>query len=130
MLRVGYPESLMPELLRDFPPEIELIAISDKLDRDIEIEVWIPDPYATRALRAWPHLHGVRLVLSMLAGTEWIPAAVGPHVTICNAHGAHNVPTAEWTLAAIRPCSNTSRSISTFSTPAFGTALRGRRGLR
>jgi hypothetical protein len=26
---------------------------------------------------------------------------VGPHVTICNAHGAHNVSTAEWTLAAI-----------------------------
>ena len=37
----------------------------------------------------------------MLAGTEWIPGVVGPHVTICNAHGAHNVATAEWTLAAI-----------------------------
>jgi phosphoglycerate dehydrogenase-like enzyme len=71
------------------------------MDHEVEIEVWIPDPYTNRALRQWPHLRGVKLVLSMLAGTEWIPGTVGPHVTICNAHGAHNVPTAEWTLAAI-----------------------------
>jgi phosphoglycerate dehydrogenase-like enzyme len=37
----------------------------------------------------------------MMAGTEWIPPLVGPHVTICNARGAHNISTAEWTLAAI-----------------------------
>lgn len=101
MLRVAYPATLPPELLRDFPDGVELIAVSEKLDHDLEIEVWIPDPYPTRAMRAWPHLHGVRLVLSLLAGTEWIPPVVGPHVTICNAHGAHNVATAEWTLGAI-----------------------------
>jgi phosphoglycerate dehydrogenase-like enzyme len=43
----------------------------------------------------------VRLVLALLAGTEWIPGVVGPHVTICNAHGAHNISTAEWTISAI-----------------------------
>jgi phosphoglycerate dehydrogenase-like enzyme len=88
-------------LLRDFPEGIELIPVSDKMDHDVEIEVWIPDPYSTRAMRTWPRLHGVKLVLSMMAGTEWIPPVVGPHVTICNAHGAHNISTAEWTLAAI-----------------------------
>jgi phosphoglycerate dehydrogenase-like enzyme len=36
-----------------------------------------------------------------MAGTEWIPSTVGPHVTICNAHGAHNISTAEWTVSAI-----------------------------
>ena len=101
MLRVGYPASISADLLRDFPEEVELIPVSEKMDHDVEIDVWIPDPYATRAMRAWPHLHGVKLVLSMMAGTEWIPGTVGPHVTICNAHGAHNVSTAEWTLAAI-----------------------------
>jgi phosphoglycerate dehydrogenase-like enzyme len=101
MLRVGYPSILLPELLRGFPAGVELIPISDKLEHEVEIEVWIPDPYSTRALRAWPHLRGVRLVLSLMAGTEWIPPAVGPQVTICNAHGAHNVATAEWTIAAI-----------------------------
>ena len=101
MLRVGYPASLSAELFGRFPDGIELIPVSDKMDCDVEIDVWIPDPYANRATRAWPHLHGVKLVISMLAGTEWIPPLVGPHVTISNAHGAHNVATAEWTVAAI-----------------------------
>ncbi|MDR3704194.1 MAG: NAD(P)-dependent oxidoreductase [Candidatus Sulfopaludibacter sp.] len=98
---MGYPATLAAELFSRFPREVELIALSDKLDRDVEIDVWIPDPYPTRALRTWPHLRGVRLVLALMAGTEWIPATVGPHVTICNARGAHNISTAEWTLAAI-----------------------------
>jgi phosphoglycerate dehydrogenase-like enzyme len=101
MLRVGYPATVLPELLKVFPAEVELVSISDKLDHEVEIDVWIPDPYSTRAMRAWPHLRGVKLVLAMMAGTEWIPAVVGPHVTICNAHGAHNISTAEWTLTAI-----------------------------
>jgi phosphoglycerate dehydrogenase-like enzyme len=89
------------EFLTDFPEGVELIPLPDGLDHDVDIDVWITDPYSTRAIPLWPHLHGVRLVLSMMAGTEWIPAVVGPHVTICNAHGAHNIATAEWTLSAI-----------------------------
>jgi hypothetical protein len=78
MLRVGYPATLPAELFRDFPAEVELIPISDKMDHDVEIDVWIPDPYSTKAIRAWPRLRGVKLVLAMMAGTEWIPETVGP----------------------------------------------------
>ena len=101
MLRIGYPAKLAAELLSDFPPEVELVPLPDQLDSNIGINVWIPDPYPTLAMKVWPHLRGVRLVLSLMAGTEWIPGTVGPHVTICNAHGAHNISTAEWTLGAI-----------------------------
>jgi len=101
MLRVGYPATISADLLRDFPKGVELIAVSDKMEHDADIDVWIPDPYPGKAMRTWPKLRGVKLVLSLLAGTEWIPGTVGPHVTICNARGAHNVSTAEWTLAAI-----------------------------
>jgi phosphoglycerate dehydrogenase-like enzyme len=101
MLRIGYPEILPVELLRDFPEGAEMIAIPDPPDHVIEIDVWIPNPYSNRAILAWPWLKGVRLVLSLLAGTEWIPPVVGPHVTICNARGAHSTSTAEWTLSAI-----------------------------
>ncbi len=101
MLRVGYPVTINKDLLRDFPEGIELIPVSDTMDHPVEIDVWIPDPYTGVAQKTWPHLRGVKLVLSMLAGTEWIPGTVGPHVTICNAHGAHNISTAEWTLASI-----------------------------
>ena len=89
------------ELVHDFPEGVELVRIPDPPEREIEIEVWIPDPYSNRARAAWPWLRGVRLVLAMMAGTEWIPPLVGPHVTICNARGAHNISTAEWTLTAI-----------------------------
>jgi phosphoglycerate dehydrogenase-like enzyme len=101
MIRVGYPAILPQELFSDFPDGVELIALSEHIEHELEIDVWIPDPYPTRAQRVWPHLRGVRLVLSLMAGTEWIPAIVGPDVTICNARGAHNISTAEWTLSAI-----------------------------
>ncbi len=101
MLRVGYPAILAPELLRDFPSEAEIIPLPNDLDHDIEIDVWIPDPYSTKAIRIWPWLRGVRLILSLMTGTEWIPGVAGPGVTICNAHGAHSISTAEWTISAI-----------------------------
>ena len=100
-LRVGYPATLAAELLSDFPTGVELIPLSDSPGPEVDVDVWIPDPYPTRALRTWPKLRGVRLVLSLMAGTEWIPRTVGPHVTICNARGAHNISTAEWTIASI-----------------------------
>jgi phosphoglycerate dehydrogenase-like enzyme len=78
-----------------------MLPLLDDLDQEIEIDVWIPDPYPKRAMKIWPHLRGVRLILSLMAGTEWIPGVAGPHVTICNARGAHNISTAEWTVAAI-----------------------------
>jgi phosphoglycerate dehydrogenase-like enzyme len=99
--RVGYPAVLETAARGALPAEVELVPLADGLDHEVDIEVWIPDPHQTRARRIWPWLRGVRLVLSLMAGTEWIPATVGPHVTICNARGAHNIPTAEWTISAI-----------------------------
>jgi phosphoglycerate dehydrogenase-like enzyme len=87
--------------LRDFPQEVELIPLPNGLGHDVDIDVWLPDPYPPRAMRIWPHLRGVRLILSLMAGTEWIPGVAGPHVTICKAHGAHNIATAEWTVSSI-----------------------------
>jgi len=101
MLRVGYPAILSADLFSDFPKEVELIAIPDQPNSEINIDVWIPDPYAVKAKKVWPHLRDVRLVLALMAGTEWIPGTVGPHVTICNAHGAHNVSTAEWAVSSM-----------------------------
>jgi len=122
ILRVGYPATLSSELLSDFPKEIELIPLSDAEGPEIGIDVWIPDPYPTRAMRTWPKLRGVRLVLSLMAGTEWIPRTVGPHVTICNARGAHNISTAEWTIASILAMLKYFPFFLRFSAPASGSA--------
>lgn len=101
MLRVGYPAKIDSKFLESMPSDVELVPLADELDHEVAIDVWLPDPYATRSMRIWPHLRGVRLVLSLMAGTDWIPGIVGPHVTICSGRGAHNISTAEWTITAI-----------------------------
>lgn len=101
MLKVGYPAVYAPELLSGFPANVELVPLPDISEQTIDIDVWIPDPYSVKAIKLWPQLRGVKLVLCMMAGTEWIPGLVGPHVTICNARGAHSASTAEWTVSAI-----------------------------
>ena len=101
MLRVGYPAKIDESLMRVMPQGVELVPLSEGLDHGVDVDVWIPDALTPRAQEVWKYLRGVRLVHSLMAGTEWIPATVGPHVTICNARGAHNIATAEWTVGAI-----------------------------
>src|ERR1700728_3265207 len=101
MVRVGYPAIIDASLLSVMPEGVEMVPLEARLDRDVDLDVWIPDALTPRAKEIWQHLRGVRLVLSLMAGTEWIPATVGPHVTICSAQGAHSISTAEWTVGAI-----------------------------
>ncbi|HEY9127946.1 MAG TPA: 2-hydroxyacid dehydrogenase [Acidobacteriaceae bacterium] len=102
-LKVGYPAALPAELAALFPagPEIELIPIPANPQSEIAIDFWIPPPAGALGEKVWPHLRGVKIAQSMMAGTEWLTTLVGPHVTVCNAQGAHSISTAEWTMAAI-----------------------------
>jgi phosphoglycerate dehydrogenase-like enzyme len=101
MLRVGYPARIDASLLSVMPRGVEMVPLAEGLDHDVEVDVWIPDALTPRAKEIWKRLRGVKLVHSLMAGTEWIPETVGPHVTICNARGAHNIATAEWAVGAI-----------------------------
>ena len=74
MLRVGYPAVLDSKFLSVMPKGVDLVPLVDGLDGHLDIDVWIPDPYPTRALRIWPHLRGVRLVLSLMAARSGFPA--------------------------------------------------------
>jgi phosphoglycerate dehydrogenase-like enzyme len=101
MLKVGYPEALSADLLQLFPKGIELIPIPAKPDGEIAVDFWIPPPGPVLGQRVWPHLRGVTVAQSMMAGTEWLTELVGPSVTVCNAQGAHSISTAEWTVSAV-----------------------------
>jgi phosphoglycerate dehydrogenase-like enzyme len=101
MLRVGYPEQLTYALPKEIPAGIVLIPLADTLTGEIALDVLIGDPFPSRTILKWSHLRGVKLFLALLAGTEWAPPLVGPSVTICNARGAHTIPTAEWVITAI-----------------------------
>jgi phosphoglycerate dehydrogenase-like enzyme len=100
MLKVGYPAALAPELVQLFPQGYELVAVPSKPEQEISIDIWIPPPAAVLGERVWPWLRGVSVALSLMAGTEWLTELVGPSVIVCNAQGAHNISTAEWTVAA------------------------------
>lgn len=102
-LKVGYPAALPPELAELFPsgPEVELIPIPANPETEFAVDFWIPPPAGALGEKIWPHLRGVKIAQSMMAGTEWLTKLAGPHVTVCNAQGAHSISTAEWTLAAI-----------------------------
>jgi phosphoglycerate dehydrogenase-like enzyme len=101
MIKVGYPAAVDPQLLQLFPKGIELVPIPSHPETEYEVDVWVPPPAPSLGQEVWPHLRGVTTALSLMAGTEWLTALVGPAVTVCNAQGAHSISTAEWTIAAI-----------------------------
>jgi len=99
-LRVGYPDTMDPELLRYFPAEVELVCIPAEPTEPIAIDFWIPPPFSPIA-KVWPWLRGVRVAQSQLAGVDGYRAIVGADVIICDAMGVHSIPTAEWVVSAM-----------------------------
>jgi phosphoglycerate dehydrogenase-like enzyme len=54
-----------------------------------------------RAIEAVPRLEGLRVLQSLSAGVDAIAGRLPPHVTLCDAAGVHDIPVAEWVVAAI-----------------------------
>ena len=100
-LRTGVPESVDPDLLHYFPPGIEIIRVPSKPTGSFEVEFWIPPFHQSAAVEVFPHLKGVKVAQSMLAGVDWLLKLVPATVQVCDGQGLHNAATAEWVLAAI-----------------------------
>jgi phosphoglycerate dehydrogenase-like enzyme len=102
MLRIGLPENISPNLLQDFPKdEVEFVPLPDHLEREVAVEFWIPPMYNRFAKPMFPHLRGVRVVQSLLAGVDWITPWLPKGILLCDGQGIHNTPVAEWVMAAI-----------------------------
>lgn len=101
MLRTGIQESIAPELLQDFTREVELVRIADDLERDVDIDMWIVPINLKIARRQLPHLRGLQVVQSLMAGVDRLQQLLPPGLTLCDAQGVHDAPTAEWALAVI-----------------------------
>jgi phosphoglycerate dehydrogenase-like enzyme len=101
MVRVGIQESIAPELLGDFTREVELVRIPDEPETNIEIDMWVA-PMSSKALRRQlPYLPGLKVVLAPFAGVDAFLPLLPSGVTLCDAQGVHDTPTAEWTVAVI-----------------------------
>ncbi len=102
MVRVGLPDNISQDFLRDFPTkDIEIVRLPDQLDYDVEVEVWIPPMFGWLATPMFKHLRGVKLVLCLLAGVDWILPWLPKDIVLCDGQGIHNIPVAEWIVGAI-----------------------------
>lgn len=101
MLKVGVPAWIDEELLEKFHGEVSIERIESKPERTIEIEFWVAPTSAKGFQQVLPHVRGVRVIQSMLAGVDWLKHLVPKGITLCDGQGLHNIPTAEWTVTAI-----------------------------
>ncbi len=101
MIRVGIQESFAPVLLRDFTPEVELVRIADEPQQEVEIEMWIAPTSMKIARRQLPHLRGLKVVQTLLAGVDGLLPFLPPGLTLCDAQGVHDISTSEWVVTAI-----------------------------
>ncbi len=101
MVKAGIQDTVAQDLLKDFPAEVEVIRLPKKLERDYEVDFWIP-PFNRKAVEvALPHLHGLKVVQSLMAGVDWLLPCLPHGMTVCDGRGIHDVPTSEWVLTAI-----------------------------
>jgi phosphoglycerate dehydrogenase-like enzyme len=100
MLKIGVPEAFDPDLYSLLPKDIDLQVVPLRPDRIYDVEFWIA-PWGKHSEEAWPWLRGVRVVQATLAGIDALLKLLPRDVTLCDARGVHNIPTAEWTVAAI-----------------------------
>ena len=101
MVKVGVPAWVGDDLLAKFPREAEIVRIEAQPEQTIDVEFWVAPAYPKEAAQVAPHLSGLRVAQSLLAGVDWLQPLIAPQVTLCDAQGLHNIPTAEWAVSAI-----------------------------
>ena len=101
MLKVGVSEAVDPQLRQLLPEGIDLQVIPRKPEAPIDVEFWIVPPFLREARETWPHLRGVRVAQSSMAGVDFLLKLVPRDVILCDARGVHTIATAEWAMAAI-----------------------------
>lgn len=102
MVRVGLPENIPEKFLLDFPQRnVEIIRLPDHLESDVPIEFWIPPILGRSARDTFKHLTGVKVIQSLLAGTDWIVPWLPKGIILCDGQGIHDIPVAEWIVGAM-----------------------------
>jgi len=101
MVRVGVDASIDEAVLADFTKAVQLVRVPEEPQEDIEVDFWVAAMPPRILRRQWPHLKGVKVIQAPWAGVDTLLKLFPPGVTLCDARGVHDIPTAEWALAAI-----------------------------
>jgi phosphoglycerate dehydrogenase-like enzyme len=100
-VRVGVDLSIDERLLQGWGSEVQFVRIPEDSKEEIEIDFWVPALPPRIVRRQWQCLRGVRAIQAPWAGVDTLLGIFPPEVTLCDARGVHDIPTAEWTVTAI-----------------------------
>jgi phosphoglycerate dehydrogenase-like enzyme len=100
-VRVGVDVAIDKALLEDFTKEVQLVRIAEKPQGEVQVDFWVPALPPKIVQRQWAYLKGVRVVQLPWAGVDSLRHIFPPEVTLCDARGVHDIPTAEWAVASI-----------------------------
>jgi phosphoglycerate dehydrogenase-like enzyme len=101
-VRVGVDASIEVAVLEVFSHEVELLRIPEEPVEDIAIDFWVAAMPPRILRQQWSHLKGVKVIQIPWAGVDTILSLGFPsNVTLCDARGVHDIPTAEWAVTAI-----------------------------
>lgn len=98
-MRIGIEDSIDSGLLGGFGG-LELVRVPAEPAQDYAVDFWIASLTPATSHRQWPHLKGVRAVQGLWAGVDALRPLIPQGVTLCNARGVHDAPTAEWAVTA------------------------------
>lgn len=101
MVKVGVPHWTEDSLLTKLPADVDVRVLPKNPSSPIEIDFWAAPLFRKDAEPVAPYLKGVKVVQSLQAGVDWLRSFVPPGAVLCDAQGAHNVATSEWTVSAI-----------------------------
>jgi phosphoglycerate dehydrogenase-like enzyme len=98
-VRIGIEDSIDSGLLGGFNG-LELVRVPASPVQDYAVDFWIASLTPATSHRQWPHLKGVKAVQGLWAGVDALRPLIPQGVTLCNARGVHDAPTAEWAVTA------------------------------
>src|SRR3974390_3060587 len=101
-VRVGVDASIEDRVLQNFTREVELVRVPEAPAEDLQIDFWAAAMPPRILRQQWPHLKGVQVIPIPWAGVDTLLSLGFPSsVTLCDARGVHDIPTAEWAMTAI-----------------------------
>ena len=100
-VRAGVPSFIDDALLQGFPAEAEIVRIDPGETGPVEVEFLLAPWMQPEVNAVLPRVRGVRVVQSFGAGIEGLLPLIPEGAILCNARNLHNVPTAEWAVAAV-----------------------------